>query len=84
MRHGSQIDPPNRFQRTRVERDFDQLEWDQEYIESLSDRSIQYIDDQSKSIVSENNSPDIPFHYSVNPYRGCIHACLYFARYLAE
>ncbi len=31
----------------------------------------------SKSIVSENKSPDIPFRYSINPYRGCIHACSY-------
>ncbi len=33
--------------------------------------------DSSKSILSENDSPDIPFRYSVNPYRGCVHACAY-------
>ncbi|GIW93537.1 MAG: radical SAM protein [Pirellulaceae bacterium] len=33
--------------------------------------------DQTKSIVSENDSPDIPFRYSVNPYRGCAHGCAY-------
>ncbi len=31
----------------------------------------------ARSIVSENDSPDIPFRYSVNPYRGCAHACAY-------
>ena len=35
----------------------------------------------AKSIISENESPDIPFRYSVNPYRGCEHGCIYcFAR----
>ena len=35
----------------------------------------------AKSIISRNDSPDIPFRYSVNPYRGCEHGCTYcFAR----
>jgi DNA repair photolyase len=34
-------------------------------------------EEQSKSILSENDSPDLPFRYSVNPYRGCQHACAY-------
>jgi DNA repair photolyase len=35
----------------------------------------------AKSIISQNDSPDIPFRYSVNPYRGCEHGCVYcFAR----
>lgn len=37
----------------------------------------QFFKDSSKSIVSENASPDIPFRYSVNPYRGCEHGCIY-------
>jgi DNA repair photolyase len=31
----------------------------------------------SKSILTRNDSPDIPFRWSVNPYRGCAHACSY-------
>lgn len=31
----------------------------------------------AKSILSRNESPDIPFRFSVNPYRGCAHACSY-------
>jgi DNA repair photolyase len=31
----------------------------------------------AKSILSENDSPDLPFRWSVNPYRGCQHACAY-------
>jgi DNA repair photolyase len=34
-------------------------------------------EEHAKSIVSENDSPDIGFRYSVNPYRGCYHACAY-------
>ncbi len=30
-----------------------------------------------KSILSKNESPDIPFRWSLNPYRGCFHACAY-------
>jgi DNA repair photolyase len=33
--------------------------------------------DASRSIVSTNDSPDIGFSFSVNPYRGCMHACAY-------
>lgn len=35
------------------------------------------IDDHARSILSENDSPDIGFRWSVNPYRGCTHACAY-------
>ena len=34
-------------------------------------------EDQSKTILSHNDSPDIGFRWSVNPYRGCVHACAY-------
>ncbi|MFQ5597081.1 MAG: PA0069 family radical SAM protein [Nitrospiria bacterium] len=36
-----------------------------------------YIDDASKSIITTNNSPDIAFEKSINPYRGCEHGCVY-------
>ncbi len=37
--------------------------------------------EHAKSIISTNDSPDIPFTYSLNPYRGCEHGCVYcFAR----
>ena len=77
MRHGSQIDPPNRFESIHQEPDLDYLDWDKEHLRELTNRKIEYIADSSQSIVSENRSPDIPFRYSINPYRGCIHACSY-------
>ncbi|MCA9178036.1 MAG: PA0069 family radical SAM protein [Planctomycetales bacterium] len=77
MRHGSNIDPPNRFDAIQREHDLEHLEWDQEHLRALTNRKIEYIEDSSLSIVSENQSPDLPFRYSLNPYRGCVHSCAY-------
>lgn len=78
---GSQIDPPNRFGGPVYEPDFEHVEHDAEYLESLGDRPTEYIPDRSRSIVSTNESPDVGFRYSLNPYRGCQHGCAYcFAR----
>lgn len=33
--------------------------------------------DSPGSIISKNDSPDIPFNYSINPYQGCEHGCIY-------
>jgi DNA repair photolyase len=33
--------------------------------------------ERAKSIITRNDSPDIPFSYSINPYRGCEHGCVY-------
>jgi DNA repair photolyase len=77
MRHGSQIDPPNRFESTHREWDLEHVEWDQEYLNGRLERSVEYLTDSTKNIVSENDSPDIGFRYSINPYRGCQHGCSY-------
>ena len=38
-------------------------------------------EEQSRTILARNQSPDIPFDVSINPYRGCEHGCIYcFAR----
>ena len=39
--------------------------------------ALEVYEDQSKTILSHNDSPDIGFRWSVNPYRGCFHACAY-------
>lgn len=38
---------------------------------------LEIYEDHSKSILSRNDSPDLGFRWSVNPYRGCFHACAY-------
>jgi len=77
MRYGSHIDPPNRFDRVHVEPDVEHLEWDDGFREGPTDRPVEYLSDASRTIVSQNDSPDVPFRYSVNPYRGCAHGCAY-------
>ncbi len=67
---GAQINPPNRFGGPWYEADLEQVEHDQEYLDSLRHPPTEYIPDNSKTIVTENNSPDVGFRYSINPYRG--------------
>ena len=38
---------------------------------------LEIFEEESRSIIAENESPDVGFRYSVNPYRGCFHACSY-------
>jgi DNA repair photolyase len=54
---------------------FDNIElaWD----EKAPLSSIQVWEDETKGVLSKNKSSDIPFEYSLNPYRGCTHACAY-------
>ncbi len=69
--------PANRFGETQVVVD-DSVEpspFDEDFPEP-SPRTT-FLPDASRSIVSENDSPDIPFRYSINPYRGCEHGCSY-------
>ncbi len=35
------------------------------------------IPDSSRTVISRNDSPDVPFDQSINPYRGCEHGCIY-------
>lgn len=39
--------------------------------------AFEIYEDDSRSILSKNESPDIPFRWSINPYRGCTHSCNY-------
>ncbi len=70
------MQPPNRFTAIHVEEDYDQLD-DTDDLSALRRVRTEYFADDSQSIVSQNDSPDIPFRYSVNPYRGCAHGCSY-------
>jgi DNA repair photolyase len=72
---GSHLHPPNRFTNLHRERDLEQA--DEEDWEGLLNPATRYITDRAVNLVSENDSPDLPFRYSVNPYRGCQHGCSY-------
>jgi len=71
---GAQIDPPNRFERFHAEPDFEHFCGEDEFQRSLR---TTFVSDQTRSIISENDSPDLNFRYSLNPYRGCEHGCAY-------
>ena len=69
-------DPPNRF--LAIQRVVDpDAELDAEDEPSRQRVTTQFLPDRSESIVTENDSPDVPLRYSVNPYRGCEHGCSY-------
>jgi DNA repair photolyase len=74
---GSHLQPPNRFTLIQYEDDFEHLEHDPEAVAQLKIPKTEYFTDRARSVVTENDSPDIPFRYSVNPYRGCLHGCSY-------
>lgn len=76
-RHGSRIDPPNRFEAVRREEDYADFEHDPEEVAGRQERDIEYLIDDTHSFVTSNDSPDVAFNYSANPYRGCAHGCSY-------
>ncbi len=73
---------PHRFeQREREQVDDGWGSLDQNAAEEHLPPATQVIEEQAKKIVTSNQSPDIHFDYSINPYRGCEHGCVYcFAR----
>jgi len=70
---GALSNPANRFAPTHRERDAE-AEFDDEIPDRIA--TVQ-IEERPKSIISRNNSPDVPFEQSINPYRGCEHGCIY-------
>jgi DNA repair photolyase len=69
---GASINPPNRFEALHYELE----DWCDPDLEERPVRT-QYFRDDSQTIVAYNNSPDIGFDASLNPYRGCEHGCAY-------
>ena len=48
-----------------------------EYLGPPPKTQLELYEDHSRSILTRNDSPDVPFTFSVNPYRGCYHGCSY-------
>lgn len=72
-RRGTTLDTGNRFT-TRTSERFDDG-W--ESFAEEPDPRTEFLDDHSRSAFATNDSPDIPFTHSINPYRGCEHGCAY-------
>jgi DNA repair photolyase len=71
--HGALSNPTGRFERRQHEAVDDG--WYQEEVPNFIPTSIE--PDRARSVITRNDSPDIPFEQSINPYRGCSHACPY-------
>ena len=73
----AQEHPPNRFLPTHTEETFDDREYDDALLADERKLRTEFLPDRSRSIITENNSPDVGFRFSINPYRGCEHGCAY-------
>ena len=58
--------PPNPWASTELE-----------YLDEVPLAKVEIFEDASQSILASNDSPDLGFRFSANPYRGCNHACAY-------
>lgn len=58
--------PPNRYEPHQRER-----------LEASPPVALHVLEEDAREILSRNDSPDLPFRWSLNPYRGCFHACVY-------
>src|SRR6185436_6593713 len=70
---GAQINTRNKFHKDEIVK---------EHIECIDDWTVtneatQYIEQEAKSIVNKVDSPDVGMFYSMNPYAGCEHGCIY-------
>lgn len=70
---GAQVNTDNKFLKNR---------YVLEHVEGLDEPMLensatQVFEEHPKKIVSQSNSPDLPFMHSINPYQGCEHGCIY-------
>src|SRR6476469_1178419 len=63
--------PENRFTRLSLEADYDAGEAPPDRVET------RYFADGTRTALARNDSPDVGFSVSLNPYRGCEHGCIY-------
>jgi DNA repair photolyase len=58
--------PPNPWASTHVE-----------YLGEPPPAALEVYEEEARTIIASNDSPDVPFRFSANPYRGCFHGCAY-------
>src|SRR5512141_3069465 len=66
---GTALNPANRYERLHLERD--------DAFDDDAGLPTVFYRDTSRSALAENESPDVDFRFSLNPYRGCEHGCIY-------
>lgn len=68
---GAQINPTSPF---------DNFVYDQNPLKNLEEVEklrTEFLDVYPKTMLNHVKSPDVPFDYSINPYQGCEHGCVY-------
>lgn len=70
---GAQFNPNNRFVTEEYVREHSEAvdDWEQE------EQKTKYLEDHARTIVNEVKSPDVGMLFSINPYQGCEHGCVY-------
>src|SRR4051812_36101931 len=69
---GSAENPTNRFEKIDVVADPDaDCAPAEDGVQTI------YLKDSTRKIIAHNDSPDVGFEWSINPYRGCEHGCIY-------
>jgi DNA repair photolyase len=76
---GAAHNPPNRFERLAYVPDLPPAldGRDDEDADPRDGPATVYLRDNARTIICHNDSPDVGFTYSINPYRGCSHGCIY-------
>jgi DNA repair photolyase len=76
---GAGVNPEGRFENVEREAYDDGWSSDQNAAASGEERALKTVvaEERAKSIIARNDSPDIPFTQSINPYQGCEHGCIY-------
>ncbi len=72
---GATLNPEGRFESLQREA-FDDG-WEEVAEDQLERPKTTVTPERAKSIITRNDSPDVPFNFSINPYRGCEHGCIY-------
>jgi DNA repair photolyase len=74
---GAGGNPPNRFERSWHELDPEADDPGRADPDATPAPATVLVPDASRSVIATNDSPDVPFDASLNPYRGCEHGCVY-------
>jgi DNA repair photolyase len=74
---GAPGNPPGRFERLSYEPEIDPVAGAAQEDDLLPARKTELFRDPTREILAHNQSPDVGFETSVNPYRGCEHGCVY-------
>ncbi|MEM7162956.1 MAG: PA0069 family radical SAM protein [Bacteroidota bacterium] len=74
---GAQINPHNKFAKEEIVVEEAFKEFCRLNNEKWKNAKTDYINVEPKTIITKVDSPDVPFNYSINPYQGCEHGCVY-------